>query len=71
MKKHQKKLVIHRETLRNLSHGELSGVPGGSGESACVSNCLSDTFPGNCPGSWNGTCFSCDGRLCTDTYVAD
>ena len=71
MKKRQKKLELHRETLRKLSHGELRRVLGASGESECVSHCISDTFPGNCPASWNGSCFSCDGRQCTDTYVAN
>jgi hypothetical protein len=69
MKKQRQKLVLHRETLRKLSHGELRRVPGGSGESECVSNCLSDTFPGNCPGSWNGSCFSCAGEYCTLTSI--
>ena len=69
MKKHPKKLVLHRETLRNLSHGELRRAPGGSGESELVSHCLSDTFPTHCPQSWNGTCITCDGRPCTATLA--
>ena len=70
MKKHKKKLVLHRETLRNLGHGELRRVPGGSGDSELVSHCISDTFPCNCPASWNGSCVTCPVHLCTE-YGAD
>ena len=66
MKRHRGKLVLHRETLRKLSHGELRNVPGGTGASEAVSFCISDGFPGNCPNSWDGACFSLHVRNCTE-----
>ena len=66
MKKQQKKLVLHRETLRTLGHDALRRV---AGASELVSHCISDTFPGNCPRSWDGTCWSCDGQVCTATMT--
>lgn len=53
MKKGVKKLALNRETLRRLDQGDLRRAGGESGESQCVSHCVSDTFPGNCPKSWN------------------
>ncbi|HEX6901866.1 MAG TPA: class I lanthipeptide [Thermoanaerobaculia bacterium] len=72
MKKQLKKLVLHRETLGSLNPVQLRAVPGLSGQSECgasqcVSYCVSDTFPGNCPHSWNGTCTNCTN--CTETTL--
>ena len=53
MKGSVKKLALNRETLRRLNQSDLRRVPGGTGESECVSHCLSDGFPGNCPKSWD------------------
>ena len=49
MKKDLGKLAIQRETLRIMERFALAqAVRGASGESECVSHCLSDGFPGNC-----------------------
>ena len=69
MKKQTKKLVLHRETLRSLNPAELRTVPGLSSPSQCVSWCPSDTFPGNCPQSWNGTCTNCENCTLTETAI--
>lgn len=70
-RQNRKKLTVHRETLRNLSQSSLRTVVGATGESECVSYCISDTFPGNCPKTWNCDTNGCtsDGCPCSDTLL--
>jgi len=71
MKKQTKKLVLHRETLGTLNPTELRTAPGLSAPSEVISFCVSDTFPGNCPQSWNGTCTNCTNCTLTVATLMD
>ena len=73
MKKKVGKLILNKETLRNLSHGHLRAVAGGSAaESDCASECFacpSDVctqYPACQPTDTCGAC-SLGGACCSKT----
>lgn len=59
MKKKAKKILLHKETLRNLQSGDLRGIVGG----ISLRTCTSDACTGTC-GETNTSCYTCE---CTCT----
>jgi hypothetical protein len=68
MKKQMKKLMLAKETLRNLSRPELRGVAGATHQQTNCSDCGNDTTQtsGTCGSGFCGS-ISCDGFCAIET----
>jgi len=70
MKKSRKKLTLHRETMRNLTHNHLSQAAGGGLLTGAITQCATCLSICNCASQVETDCCQNTNLGCVESYRA-